>query len=295
MTSATRPVRPFSQTLRYLLPNAVTALSIIFSVLSVQAALRGEIMGACWWMLYSTLTDKLDGIVARLVKGSSPLGVQMDSLADLLNYGFVPSAITYAFFHKNPQLGWDTGAQNIILCLICCFYTLCAAFRLARFNISESNPAFFFGIPSTMAGAMVLAFLLTMCKYGDPAWTPNESFPGIRMFGGFRNDEMIKLFPAVLLFYGWTMVSSLRMPKLGKLKNKFVNWFIIINLIIGYSMGILHLMPEYLVVGGMVYLGIATYAHFFQTPKEYPEPFFPIGPPPDDATSGADPDRLPSP
>lgn len=275
MTQA-RPTRPFSQTVRYILPNVVTAASVVFSVLAVQSALRGEIIGGCWWMLYSTLTDKLDGLVARMVKGSSPLGVQMDSLADLLNYGFVPSAIAYAFFHKNPELGWSDGGRSILLCIICSFYTLCAAFRLARFNISQSNPAFFFGVPSTMAGAMVLATLITFCKYGDPSWTAGESFPGVRLFGNFRNDQMVQYFPLVMLFYGWTMISSWRVPKLGKLKNKFVNWFCIINLLIGYVTGLLHLFPEYLAVGGIMYMGIAVYAHCFQTPPERPDPFFPI-------------------
>ena len=64
--------RPFSRTLRYLAPNVVTCLSMLCAVFAMQAALRGEIVVACWWVAYSTLTDKLDGIVARALKASSP-------------------------------------------------------------------------------------------------------------------------------------------------------------------------------------------------------------------------------
>ena len=85
----------------------------------------------------------------------------MDSLADLLNYGFAPAAIAFAFFSKHPELGWATGWQSYALSAICCLYALSAAVRLARFNVSEGNPNFFFGIPSTFAGG--IAVLLMIC------------------------------------------------------------------------------------------------------------------------------------
>lgn len=269
--------RPFSRTLRFVAPNAVTALSILCAVMAVQAALRGEIVTACWWVTYSTLTDKLDGLVARAVKGSSPLGVQMDSLADLLNYGFVPSAITYAFFLKHPEIGgWGQGTMHYALMLICFAYALCAALRLARFNVSAGNPNFFFGVPSTFSGAIVVAMLIVLCRYGDPSWAGSYQFRGPRLFGDVDLRSWMQYFPLVLPFFAWAMVSGWRVPKLGKVRNRFVNAFVVVNLIAGYTACMLQLIPEYLVVGAWFYLGFSAWAHYFDTPKERPEPYFPV-------------------
>ncbi len=265
----------FKTKLRYLVPNFVTALSVVCAVLAVQAALRGAFIDACWWVLYSTLTDKLDGIVARALNASSELGVQMDSLADLLNYGFVPAAVAYAYFYDKPELGWTTGAPHIILVVICCVYALCAAFRLARFNISSGNPDFFFGTPTTFAGAMLMALLVSLSKYGNPAWTPHDTFPGWRLLGDIRLDALMPYYPWVMLFFGWAMMSAWRVPKAGKAKNRLINYYMIVNLILGWSLGLLHLVPEYLVFGGIQYLIFCVFAHFFMTPKERPEPMFP--------------------
>lgn len=261
--------------LRFVVPNLVTGLSVVCAVLAVQAALRGEYISACWWVLYSTITDKFDGIVARVLDASSPLGVQMDSLADLLNYGFVPAALTYAFFYDKPELGWSSGIPYAGLVAICCVYALCAAFRLARFNVSKSNPDFFFGTPTTYAGGLLMAILISLSKYGNPAWTPRDTFPGLRLLGNVRLDSLMPLFPWAVLFFGWAMVSSWRVPKAGKLRNRILNYYMIASVIIGWMLGLLHLVPEFLVFGGLQYLAICVYAHFFQTPKERPEPLFP--------------------
>lgn len=263
------------RTLRYAAPNLVTGASVVFAVLALQAALRGEYIWGAWWALYSTLTDKLDGLVARTLKASSPLGVQLDSLADLLNYGMVPATITYGFFLSRPLLGWASGGMNLLLKIICCLYVACTALRLARFNVSAENPRYFFGVPSTMSGAVVLAYLVTLGKYSDPSWTPGESYPGWRMLGGLRLDALLPYYPWVLLVFGWLMVSPLRVPKLGNAGHRALNTYVVTCLLIGYAFGLLHMFPEYIVFGGVQYLVIATYMHFFASAKERPAPLFP--------------------
>ncbi len=271
------------RTLRYLAPNAVTGGSIVFAVLALQAALRGEIIWGAWWALYSTLTDKLDGLVARLLNASSPIGVQLDSLADLLNYGMVPATLTYAFFMKHPELGWATGLPNLALRAICSVYVLCAAVRLARFNVSTGNPRFFFGVPSTMSGAAVLAMLITLCKYSDPSFSQvetgghllYESFPGLRLLGSLRLDGLLPYYPIALLLFGLTMISRWRVPKIGMTDNRLINIYIVASLLLGYAAGIVHWLPEYIVLGSLQYLLLAAYFHFFASPPERPDPLFP--------------------
>jgi CDP-diacylglycerol--serine O-phosphatidyltransferase len=250
-------------------------MSIVCAVLAVQAALRGEYMNACWWVIYSTITDKLDGLVARALRASSAIGVQMDSLADLLNYGFVPAAITYGFFHNKPELGWGDPIRSLALVAICCIYALCAAFRLARFNVSQGNPDFFFGTPTTFAGGMLMTLLLSLGKYGDPAWTAGHHFPGWRLLGSARLDSLMGLYPYAMLFFGWAMVSRWRVPKSGHIKNRFINGLANANLLGGWTLCLFHLIPEYLVGVGGLFLLLAGYAHLWGTPKERPEPIFP--------------------
>jgi phosphatidylserine synthase len=198
----------------------------------------------------------------------------MDSLADLLNYGFVPAALTYAFFYDKPALGWSEGIHYALLIAICCIYALCAAFRLARFNVSKGNPDFFFGTPTTYAGAMLMTLLISLAKYGDPAWTTRDSFPGWRLLGNIRLDGLMPHYPWVALFFAWAMISRWRVPKAGKVKNRLINYYIVGNLVLGWLVGLPHLFPEYLVFSGVQYLFFAAYAHFFMTPKERPEPLF---------------------
>lgn len=266
---------PLSHTLRYLAPNVVTALSMVCAVLAIQAVLRGETIAACWWVLYSTVTDKLDGYVARALKASSPLGVQMDSLADLLNYGFMPAAISYDLFYRYPELGWREGWHPILLAVICGIYALCAALRLARFNVSRSNPDFFFGVPTTVAGAFAMATLITCAKYGNPEWTKGSTYPGWRILGDIRLDWLMHYYPYLFLFLSYLMVSSWRVPKAGRIPNKILNVYVFVGMFVGYALGILHLVPEILVIGGFQYFAVGLYCHFFLTPNEKPEPFFP--------------------
>ena len=268
--------RPLGRTLRYLAPNLVTAGSVVFSVLAIQAAVRGEIIWGAWWGLYSTLTDKLDGAVARWLKASSPIGVQLDSLADLLNYGMVPATLTYAFFLREKSLGWSEGLPYYLLCAICIFYVLCAAMRLARFNVSAGSPDFFFGVPATLSGACVMSLLITLGKYGDPAWTAGESYPGPRLLGHLRLDGAMPYYPLVVFLFGLTMVSRWRVPKFGRAGGRWLNIYIVGSVLFGYACGLIHTLPEYLVFGGVQYLIFAAYAHFFGTPKERPEPVFPV-------------------
>ena len=261
--------------MRFMAPNLVTAGSIVCAVFSVQAALRGDLVGACFWILYSTITDKFDGLVARALKASTPLGVQMDSLADLLNYGFMPAALVYAWFTNQPALGWSSGPALLLLRAICVFYAVAAAFRLARFNVSVGNPDFFFGTPTTFAGGMMASLLLCAMKYGDPAWSPNIDFPGLRPLGAARLDAWVTYLPWMLLFFSWSMLSGWRVPKGGRIKNRFVNLYISGLVIVGWVFSVVRWLPELVVFGGVQFLLWAVYAHFFQTPKERPEPMFP--------------------
>ena len=85
---------------RYLAPNLVTFASLTFGMASIVSSFEGRYADAAWFVIFSVLTDKLDGFVARLVKGTSEFGVQLDSFADFLNFGIAPAVCWYTYLSR---------------------------------------------------------------------------------------------------------------------------------------------------------------------------------------------------
>ena len=123
--------------LRYLAPNLVTTISLTFGLLSIAATMDGNYASAGWWIVYATLTDRLDGFVARLVRGTSELGVQLDSFADFLNFGLAPAFLVYASLVRAPELPFADGIERTLLMAACASWVIAATFRLARYNITD--------------------------------------------------------------------------------------------------------------------------------------------------------------
>lgn len=251
---------------RYLAPNAVTATSILFGAIALASALAGKPRTAAWWVMYCTLTDKLDGLVARRLDASSAFGAQMDSFADFLSFGIAPAVAITAFFLGNPQLGWATGPMRGVLLAIAFVYILCAATRLARFNVTvgaTGTEHMFFGMPSTFSGGLVCALLATGIKYGDPSLAAlDPSWDRLHLLGGLRLDGALRGLPVVLLGFGLLMVSTLRVPKLRKSKRAILNVWLVLQVGFAYTAGWARVLPEYLAIGGVSYLAGSLWWHF---------------------------------
>ena len=136
-----------------LLPNALTIFGVCLGLSSIKFALDANYAIAIIAIGFAAILDTLDGRVARLIKGTSKVGKELDSLTDVISFGVAPVFIMY-FWTLNGigKLGW-------MLVLI---YIVCCALRLARFNltvIEESEPwkiDFFEGVPSPAAAGLVL-------------------------------------------------------------------------------------------------------------------------------------------
>lgn len=134
----------------HLLPNAITLLSLCSGLSAIRYALLSKWEFALFALLVATICDTLDGRVARLLKGTSQFGAELDSLADLVSFGVAPAMVLYLWtLQFAGPLGW-------VAVLI---FPCCSALRLARFNtaLSDTNPppfaaSFFTGVP-TPAGA----------------------------------------------------------------------------------------------------------------------------------------------
>ena len=150
-----RQVRP-KERLRLVSPSIFTTLNMIAGLSSVLLAFRGEFRFAAALIAGGILMDIADGFVARLVGATSPFGIQLDSLADLVSFGLAPAVLVHTWaLPEWPVLAW----------LAAFFWMACAAFRLARFNVTTDPTAdkrYFIGLPSPGAAAVVIATVFAL-------------------------------------------------------------------------------------------------------------------------------------
>ena len=141
---------------RVILPNMLTLIGVCIGLTSIRFALDGKFEFAIIAVIFAALIDGLDGRIARLIKGTSKVGKELDSLTDMISFGVAPAFIMY-FWKLNTlgRFGW----------LVCLIYVICVALRLARFNVnSNQDPSwrdnFFEGVPSPAGGILVLTPLI---------------------------------------------------------------------------------------------------------------------------------------
>ena len=137
---------------RVILPNIFTLVGVCIGLSSIKFAFDGNFEISVIAIIIAAIIDGLDGRIARLIKGTSKVGKELDSLTDVISFGVAPAFIMY-FWNLNElgRIGW----------LIFLIYVMCVALRLARFNVSSSNEPswkdnFFEGIPSPAGGVLVL-------------------------------------------------------------------------------------------------------------------------------------------
>ena len=141
---------------RVILPNMLTLIGVCIGLTSIRFALDGRFELAIIAIMFAALIDGLDGRIARLIKGTSKVGKELDSLTDMISFGVAPAFIMF-FWKLNTlgRFGW----------LLCLIYVICVALRLARFNVnSGQEPSwkdnFFEGVPSPAGGILVLTPLI---------------------------------------------------------------------------------------------------------------------------------------
>ncbi|MBK7534130.1 MAG: CDP-alcohol phosphatidyltransferase family protein [Myxococcales bacterium] len=244
MTASSEPES--TRRIRYLAPNAITAASMMFGMVSLWSAHRGDFSLAAWMIIYAVLTDRLDGVVARLLKATSDLGVQLDSFADFLNFGVAPAFLMFSYVSQRVDLPYhDAGWPRVFLMVACGGWVLSAVFRLARYNITSDDnipTTIFFGIPTTLAGGLMAIWFLVFLKY-EPSYA---TFGGPKILGDFVTPVWIwRYFPAVLAVGAYLMASTLPMPKVAMTKNRLVTTFLLVNLLIGYVAGFAMTMPDF--------------------------------------------------
>jgi len=150
---------------RTLLPNLITLLALCAGLTSIRLAFEQKLELALAAIVFAALLDGIDGRVARMLKGTSRFGAELDSLADFVNFGVAPALILYFWdLHELKSVGW-------IAALV---FAICAGLRLARFNVMIDDPDrpawasnFFVGVPAP-AGAITVLLPLYIHFLGMP-------------------------------------------------------------------------------------------------------------------------------
>ena len=137
---------------RYILPNLLTLIGVCLGISSIKFSLDQNYNLAITFIVFAALLDALDGRIARLIKGTSEFGKELDSLTDFVSFGIAPAFIIYFWELKNyGKIGWA----------ITLIFSVCCVLRLARFNLTriaedaEWKRNYFEGIPSP-AGAIII-------------------------------------------------------------------------------------------------------------------------------------------
>jgi CDP-diacylglycerol--serine O-phosphatidyltransferase len=172
-------------------PNLFTAINMFCGFLSILSASEGNYNYAAWMIFVAGLFDALDGLVARLTNSTSELGVELDSLSDIISFGAAPSFLIYKTYFYQMEV-WGIIFSSLLL--------IAGGFRLARFNIQlvGFEKSFFLGLPIPSAALTVASFVLAFYDDGFSEPFSYMIIPFVfvlsyLMIGNIRYDTIPKL------------------------------------------------------------------------------------------------------
>ena len=172
------------------IPNLFTAMNMFSGFFSIISASQGNYTYAGWLIIIAAIFDTLDGFMARLTKSSSELGVELDSLSDVVSFGAAPSFLLYStYIYQFETFGIIISSLPLIA----------GGFRLARFNVQlvGFNKSYFTGLPIPSSALTIVCFILSFYD------------------NGFGETEKQFIIPMVLLL-SFLMVSNVKYDTIPK-------------------------------------------------------------------------------
>ncbi len=216
------------------IPNAITSLNVLCGSVAVVFILKGTLTIAVLLIMLAAVFDFLDGMTARLLKAYSPIGKELDSLADMISFGLAPGLIMFKLLEysllKDTLLPADPSILSFVQLLIlgtAFLIPIFSALRLAKFNVDVRQTSSFIGLP-TPANALFIASLALIQEHG--------TMPAI--------DTVLLSTPVLIiitLVFSWLLVSEIPM---FSLKFKNLSWqankiqYIFLILTIGFLVGL---------------------------------------------------------
>jgi CDP-diacylglycerol---serine O-phosphatidyltransferase len=236
---------------RMILPNAITLIGVCIGLTSIKFAIDGKFAIAVIAILFAGLMDALDGRIARLIKGTSKMGKELDSLGDVISFGVAPALIMYFWnLQYLEKLGW----------FVCLIYVVCVALRLARFNVnSDEEPSwkdnFFEGMPSPAGGIIVLMPLVL-------------SYSGIGKFFFEINYDL--LVPSSFILVSILLISTIPTYSFKKIViPRAMTKFLLFGIVLFFGALLVYTF-KILAVSSLVYLCLipVSYFHYKKIKKE---------------------------
>lgn len=175
-----------------IIPNLFTSMNMFCGLLSIINASQGEFRYAAWLIIIAAIFDALDGIIARLTNSCSVIGVELDSLSDVVSFGVAPALLIYST---------ELYKLNAIGIIISSLLMIAGGFRLARFNVQlvGFDKSFFKGLPIPSSAMTIATFVLTFYEAGK----------------GYTDAESSAVIPLVLAL-SFLMVSRIKYDTIPK-------------------------------------------------------------------------------
>lgn len=218
-----------------IIPNAITILGLLCGVYSIILSIEGKFVYGAYALILAALFDGLDGKVARLVRGTSEFGVQLDSLCDVVSFGVAPAIMVYS---------WVLAPFGRLGLMAMFLFVACGALRLARFNVQAGkiSSEYFVGLPIPAAAAFIASGVL---------------------FVDALNLDLDKTFLSVFFMVSiyvlaFLMVSTIpfySFKKLGYIKRKPFNSLVILVVLI-FFVGIYFEVLFFTIIFGYIVIGI---------------------------------------
>ena len=182
----------------FTIPNMLTLGNLVCGACATIALLtESNFILAFWLVVASAIFDFFDGFAARLLKSTSAIGVQLDSLADMVSFGLVPSIAMYALWEQLPQCVVLPVWMRYLTLIIVAF----SALRLAKFNIDDTQTTEFCGLPTPANGLFCLS-LAMLAVNGDISIT-REVLLGVSIVMAYMLISPIRMFALKFKGFGW--------------------------------------------------------------------------------------------
>lgn len=161
------------------IPNTITLLNLLCGSIATIFAVQGNLVMAAIFVALGIFFDFFDGLAARLLDVKSELGLQLDSLADMVTSGVVPGIIMFQLFRKAlpryeaTSIDWEAGQDFFewnfpVLAVVGLFVTLGSGYRLAKFNIDERQSDSFIGLPTPANALLIISLPLILIYQPQP-------------------------------------------------------------------------------------------------------------------------------
>ncbi|SDL87551.1 CDP-diacylglycerol---serine O-phosphatidyltransferase [Salinimicrobium catena] len=207
--------------LRKHVPNTITILNLLCGSIATIFAVQGNLVMAAIFVGLGIFFDFFDGLAARMLNVKSELGLQLDSLADMITSGVVPGIVMFQLFRKSlpryeaTAVDWEAGNDLMewnfpVLALVGLLVTAASGYRLAKFNIDERQTDSFIGLPTPANALLIISLPLILIFQPQPALVEIILNPwflvALTLFSCYMLNAEIPLF--ALKFTTWSFVEN---------------------------------------------------------------------------------------